>query len=106
MVFETMHLDLEGGVSERRTTPADYTLEAVTSPEHVDDQHPHPKHPSSSKMSLAPVSVQLEGLELPKEIDQTGSEAIEPNGPGPETKSKKVKKKVAFHSDRPDLYDF
>jgi len=88
MFFETLHLDLQGGVSERRTMPADYTLEAAPSPRYRDNQHLHPKHVDSSQILLAPVSVQLEGVEFPR------------------TKNKKVKKKVAFHSDRLDLYDF
>lgn len=113
MFFETLHLDLQGGGSERRTTPADFTSEEVPSPRYGDHRHMHPKHINSSKISLTPVSVQLEGVEFPRAIDEAGLEnietsyeAIEHDGPVPKTKNKKVKKKVAFHSDRPDLYDF
>lgn len=69
-IIETMHLDVEGGVTERRTTPSSSASVA---------------HESEGR-SLATVQVELERSSPPK--------------------VKKVKKKVAFHSDQPDLYDF
>ncbi|KAH8102466.1 PAXNEB-domain-containing protein [Cristinia sonorae] len=93
IVFETLHLDLEGGVGERRTTPS----ATATALEDNTHHHVH-SHPTVTAMGEAAVEVSLE-------------EATEPNsqsvGEVPVvTKKAKPKKKVAFHSDRPDLYDF
>jgi elongator complex protein 4 len=76
LIFETLHLDIEGGVGERRTAPSSIGV------------------PSSEEqqVALAAVEVALEG-------EKIGTEVLE-------CKPKKGRKKVAFRSDRPDLYDF
>ncbi|OCH95780.1 PAXNEB-domain-containing protein [Obba rivulosa] len=104
-VIETLHLDLEGGVGDRRTTPATNTLVLESA------VHTHGATPSSaadgseaSTKGGAAVEVRIEQLEAA--IDTVT--VTEPKQEQPESafKKSKAKKKVAFHSDRPDLYDF
>lgn len=96
LIFETLHLDLEGGVGERRTTASTNALAGIThDPNHRSHSHEEPR---ASKTARAAVEVQFEGLELEK---RSGTESAVV-----ESKPKKPKKKVAFRSDRPDLYDF
>jgi elongator complex protein 4 len=95
LVFETVHLDVEGGVGERRTTPAPVALE------HAPHAHAHGHPPELGRAATAiEVSVESAG--------PTASllPAPEPQGGGDGAKPKKARKKVAFHADRPDLYDF
>ncbi|EGN94391.1 hypothetical protein SERLA73DRAFT_171391 [Serpula lacrymans var. lacrymans S7.3] len=104
LVFETLHLDLEGGVSERRTAPptegtaldgpaAHTSLETFT---------------SNPKQALATIQVELEAVKSSAGGDVGAVDSLETTERvvAPPTKGKKPKKKVAFHSERPDLYDF
>ncbi|KAH7924880.1 PAXNEB-domain-containing protein [Leucogyrophana mollusca] len=100
LIFETLHLDLEGGVTERRTTPSTNAIAleagALLEPPSINAD-------GERKKATAHVEVELEAVE-----DLKAGEEI-PKGPQPiaePSKMKKPKKKVAFHSDRPDLYDF
>lgn len=92
LIFETLHLDVEGGVGERRTTPA-FSAEQ----EHAAHGHDHG--------AGAAVKVQLEApAPTPAAVaaeapTQTALSDIP-------VKKPKQRKKVAFTSDRPDLYDF
>lgn len=106
LIFETLHLDLEGGVTERRTTPSS---NAIT----LDASMVHETMPAAvlategKKGSLATVEVEFErakGVEIDAPAEaMTDVSAEHPVAPA---KPKKAKKKVAFHSERPDLYDF
>jgi len=98
LIFETLHLDIEGGVGERRTTPSSTSLEATG------DAHDHTSQ-STSKTAFAAIEVALEGSEAQKQ-GLVGSDGGDKATDGPESKPKKQKKKVAFRADRPDLYDF
>ena len=109
LVFETLHLDVEGGVGERRTTPAaraaalDEAL--VHGHDHGHDQedaHAHAEGPAAEsqpeRAAGARVEVKIEEADKKTEAGQ---------GNQPQSKAKgKAKKKVAFRTDRPDLYDF
>ncbi|KAG1783748.1 PAXNEB-domain-containing protein [Suillus placidus] len=92
LIFETLHLDLEGGVTERRTTPSSNAMA-------LDASMIHETMPAAvlatgdTKGSFATVEVEFEP-------DATRAVADVP------AKPKKPKKKVAFRSERPDLYDF
>ncbi|KAG1867859.1 PAXNEB-domain-containing protein [Suillus subalutaceus] len=101
LIFETLHLDLEGGVTERRTTPASNAMS-------LDAGMVHETMPATvlategRKGSLATVEVEFERS---KDVgstraiaDITTDDSLVP--------PKKPKKKVAFRSERPDLYDF
>lgn len=95
-VLETMHLDVEGGVGERRTAPASAT-DARHDPSHT--------HSDSSGPRLAKVEVAVEGgaektsaIEVQVQVKAEESTAAEPK--------KRKKKSVAFRADRPDVYDF
>jgi elongator complex protein 4 len=91
MVFETLHLDVEGGVGERRTKPAVHLSESGgENPLRLESTEKSPMPAENGSR----VDVQLEGVSS----DLAGS--------GSPEKTKKVKKKVVFHSDRPDVYDF
>ncbi|KAF9229503.1 PAXNEB-domain-containing protein [Gyrodon lividus] len=109
LVFETMHLDLEGGVIERRTTPSSNTVSLDAGIAHTDKVHRIADEERSR--SLATVQVEFERTTSTTEIKGGFSEspALSQSAadiPTTPSKSKKPKKKVAFHSDRPDLYDF
>ncbi|KAH9944088.1 PAXNEB-domain-containing protein [Epithele typhae] len=101
LIFETLHLDVEGGVGERRTTPASnaIALEAGTVHDHA---HAH-KDGATPGSSTAALQVQMEQVQTapPAPVPVSGAEVVV-NG----TKKVKVKKKVAFTSEGPDPYDF
>jgi elongator complex protein 4 len=73
LVIETLHLDVEGGVSERRTS-----MPAIAVP-----QRPSNK---DSTTGSATMEIEVEQKEV--------------------TKAVKAKKKVAFITEKPDIYDF
>ncbi|KZT75188.1 hypothetical protein DAEQUDRAFT_761132 [Daedalea quercina L-15889] len=103
MVFETLHLDLEGGVGERRTTPS--TNANALGEAAIPGQNPVPQSGLASSGAGAAVAVELEsstrhGPEL-SPVDKAEAD-VTPAA----TKKVKAKKKVGFVSDRPDLYDF
>ncbi|KAI0830662.1 PAXNEB-domain-containing protein [Trametes gibbosa] len=104
LIFETLHLDVEGGISERRTTPS-----ATAGPLDFGDGHAHHHghEPSTAAPSsaIAAVQVQLEQAQITAVSQPT---AITPPAEQPRSsfKKAKVKKKVVFTSERPDLYDF
>ncbi|KAK0198657.1 PAXNEB-domain-containing protein [Armillaria mellea] len=116
LVFETLHLDVEGGVGERRTTPSAGTVMLGVTDHDTRDQ------PPLTRTAVAAVEVHLEeDLKDPSSITSTvqmegftvamaqnSSMMDVPNPMSGETsaKVKKPKKRVAFQSDRPDLYDF
>ncbi|PFH54654.1 hypothetical protein AMATHDRAFT_169238 [Amanita thiersii Skay4041] len=79
-IFETLHLGLEGGVSERRTTPSASSA--------IGDGGEAKRKEKSSRAKV----------EVIVEEDERRMEG--------EKKVKKEKKKVGFRSDRPELYDF
>lgn len=107
LVFETLHLDLEGGVSERRTTPATNSIETIVPPKH-DDGHTHTHTASTIGTSgMATVEIQVEQLEQNVVQSRTADVKVESTTTSTTTvKKAKPKKRVAFQSDRPDLYDF
>lgn len=84
-MIETLHLDVEGGVTERRTTP-----------------NAAPAIPTVNvAQSAAPtVEVQIEERMRASQPSRPLDVEIEVK------KSVKARKKVAFQSDRPELYDF
>ncbi|RDB29106.1 Elongator complex protein 4 [Hypsizygus marmoreus] len=96
LVFETLHLDIEGGVGERRTTPATTTFDGV------DHAHDHASHAKLHKSAVAAVEVVLEDFGQEKPSIGIVDKAAE----GLQVKPRKQKKSVAFRADRPDLYDF
>ncbi len=104
LIFETLHLDVEGGVSERRTTPSANAMAMEAGDEHV---HKH-DHGSSTNQpgSVAAVQVQLEQTQIAPSISQPPANAAPAEKTDNVVKKVKVKKKVGFISDKPDLYDF
>ncbi len=96
LIFETLHLDVEGGVGERRTTPSATTMttEGVKHPEGAVVQGV--EQPSAG---VATIEVKLEATDLSKLGANVQRLEVTP-------KKGKAKKRVAFQSDRPDLYDF
>lgn len=100
LIFETLHLDLEGGVSERRTSaPSSTAVELTTGNigapiEKKTVDHVVPR-------GGARIDIEIEGVEQAKKeeaVSETTSDVVKPQKP--------KKKKVAFFSDRPDVYDF
>ncbi|CDO76630.1 hypothetical protein BN946_scf184868.g44 [Trametes cinnabarina] len=103
-IFETLHLVVEGGVSERRTTPSASALVLDSAAGHVRD-HAH-EALASGRSSVAAVQVQLEQVEITAPQPTTVETPASETSAGSSFKKAKVKKKVAFTSERPDLYDF
>ncbi|KAA1468644.1 PAXNEB-domain-containing protein [Dentipellis sp. KUC8613] len=95
LVFETLHLDVEGGVGERRTTPATNAVTSETVGAHTGPS----AEPEIGKSAAASLQIQFEET-------QKGAALIPLDVAVTETKPAKAKKRVAFQSDRPDLYDF
>ncbi|EJF67008.1 PAXNEB-domain-containing protein [Dichomitus squalens LYAD-421 SS1] len=106
LIFETLHLDVEGGVSERRTTPSSsaFAMEAGTGHDH-DHLHQPSTIPLPGGASVAAVQVQLEQVHMAPSVPESQPD-LPPAKPESAFKKAKVKKKVAFTSERPDLYDF
>lgn len=105
LIFETLHLDLEGGVGERRTTPS---ANAIA----LDDVAPVRSHVyghADGDQTAAPTARAAVHVEIEQASATTAALSIT-DVPSERTatggKKTKVKKKVAFMSDRPDLYDF
>ncbi|KAI1793901.1 PAXNEB-domain-containing protein [Ganoderma leucocontextum] len=106
LIFETLHLDVEGGVSERRTTPSSTALamEAGTSYDR-DLSHRASATLVPGDSSMAAVQVQLEEAQIATSAREPPPDSSPANAESAFKKAK-VKKKVAFTSERPDLYDF
>lgn len=106
LIFETLHLDVEGGVSERRTTPSSNVLAMEAGTGH---DHNHSHYTSTSvvfgDLSVAALQVQLEQAQIKTDVPESPSDSPPVNSRSAFKKAK-VKKKVAFTSERPDLYDF
>ncbi|KAH0590507.1 hypothetical protein H2248_000654 [Termitomyces sp. 'cryptogamus'] len=100
LIFETLHLDIEGGVGERRTTPS----AAATVPGETHDLL-HESPGTNKTPGFATVQVVLENPELSKTVHDA-TDGGDKGTEKPEGKPKKPKKRVAFRADRPDLYDF
>jgi len=93
-VIETLHLDAEGGVGERRTSAPPTAVASVSSAPHTQHLRAGPGPGAASAI------VVLEETSLPAEVQVAAQQ--EP----PKPKNPMKKKRVAFHSDRPELYDF
>lgn len=100
LVFETFHLDVEGGVGERRTTPAATTASV---PDGAYEGMARGNAPSSSMRGKASTTVQVQVDAEAPPGDLQKPFADESAGPKPQ---KKVRRKVGFHTDKPDIYDF
>ena len=69
LVFETLHLDLEGGVGERRTTPATNSIETIVPVKH-DHVHAHTHtSPATAAAGSATVEIQVEQTEQTNETE-------------------------------------
>ncbi|KAH6917199.1 Elongator complex protein 4 [Coprinopsis sp. MPI-PUGE-AT-0042] len=100
LIFETLHLDLEGGVSERRTT-------APSSATTTETGLPATKSIGNQRISGAKIDIELEGAQMPivaPSDPEAGNATI--STPESSSKPKREKKKVAFFSERPDVYDY
>jgi len=97
LTFETLHLDLEGGIGDRRTTPSSnaLALEAGVTHKIAAEALEQP----SSQMAEASVQVKLETPERSTEATGEQDDAVV-------NVKVKPKKRVAFRSDKTDLYDF
>jgi len=100
LIFETLHLDVEGGLSERRTTPT-VVMQSVVGAESAGISERGTLGPSRHK------TAQVARVDVCLEVHDHVHHAPPPDANlGMESKAKKKKKSVAFLSDRPDLYDF
>lgn len=106
LIFETLHLDVEGGVGERRTAPS---TAAIALEEASHSGHSH-DHGAGAGAGGALLEVQVEQVQAKVEtvsLAHSAAEAKEtPAATTASVKKPKQRKKVAFTSDRPDLYDF
>ncbi|CCL98971.1 uncharacterized protein FIBRA_00979 [Fibroporia radiculosa] len=92
LIFETLHLDLEGGVGERRTTPASNAVAL--------DDHIHRTYTDLSPNVVGTLATGGAAVQVELESGQVADSMV---GTGSAMKKVKVKKKVAFAS---DLYEF
>ncbi|KAG7450321.1 PAXNEB-domain-containing protein [Guyanagaster necrorhizus] len=118
LVFETLHLDVEGGVGERRTTPSTGTVMQGVTNDNTLDQSLLPRTAVAAvevlleedlKVSVASSitsTVQMEGSVAAMVPNSSMIDTLGSVGGEVCSKGKKPKKRVAFQSDRPDLYDF
>lgn len=110
-MIETFHLDVEGGVGERRTTPAANSAAATEipgHPHHLQD-HQHGTEEGGSRPSvqvhIGPEAKSSDTIGERKTVDAVMS-------PPPEEEKekkgilKKPKKRVGFQVSRPDVLDF
>ena len=99
-VIETFHLDIEGGVGERRTTPA--TTNTASERSQVEHTHHH-----TNELQDSVVAIEVETNRGLKKVNNTeaGKVHIAPAEDKTAIK-KKPKKRVGFQIERPDLYDF
>ncbi|KAJ7225816.1 PAXNEB-domain-containing protein [Mycena pura] len=84
LMFETLHLNVEGGVAERRTSAPATIVQPATAP-------------APRRASDAVVRIQVEG---------STTEAAAATVVMSAKQGKKGGKKVGFQSDRPEVYDF
>lgn len=97
-VIETFHLDVEGGVGERRTTPA---------PSTVIEGSGHRQHEDGEGKSHAEAKVQIVSTPQPVKEGAGGAEGERPiTEEGGTGILKKAKKRVGFQVSRPDVLDF
>ncbi|KAL5495200.1 ELP4 [Sanghuangporus weigelae] len=102
-VIETFHLDIDGGVSERRTTPAVSSIAIqegdtgkVSSCDHSHHDPGREPRVLIEREIRARIGGESEIPKLPEEISQIQKSDIK----------KKAKKRVGFQVDRPDIFDF
>jgi elongator complex protein 4 len=100
LVFETLHLDVEGGVGERRTTPANIAI-ALDETAH---QHSHSDSAATAtiEVRVEEVTQKVKAVSMAEKVTDEATPVILESA----MKKPKPRKKVAFMSDRPDLYDF
>jgi elongator complex protein 4 len=98
LIFETLHLDLEGGVGERRTTPSMNAMALEAGMRVHEHNHEHDAETPRNAVDMAAA------LEVAIEVGAEGNKMQD--APSVGVKVKRPSKRVAFHSDRPDLYDF
>ena len=105
LIFETLHLDLDGGVSERRTTVPSTVVAEMATTTALTSTTKGSKAPDSVVSNVPGTKIHIEFEAAPSEEKESQSETV--SQPLPSTKKfKKTTKKVAFFSDRPDVYDF
>ncbi|PVG04660.1 PAXNEB-domain-containing protein [Serendipita vermifera] len=83
LVVETLHLDVEGGVGERRTTPST-----------IATSDPPPVYAQAEANTVKLAKIEIDTI--------SGTPPDQP----PTEKPKKAKKKVVFQASESDLYDF
>lgn len=107
LILETIHLDVEGGITERRTTPStNNTISLNAGPAHEMTDG----HASNKGRSHAALEVEFEKAVAvtadPQESQPLASSRSAALDATTTPKVKRPRKRVAFQSDRPDLYDF
>ncbi len=107
---------LKGGVGERRTTPSTGTVMQGVTNHDTRDQPPltrtaaaavevHLEEDLKDPFSITS-TVQMEGFAVAMAQNSSMMDVPSPMSGETSAKGKKPKKRVAFQSDRPDLYDF
>ncbi|KAI0036683.1 Elongator complex protein 4 [Vararia minispora EC-137] len=103
LAIETLHLDVEGGVGERRTKPAEGTAAGGARTKGAVEIVAE-RGGGGGGDGRAAVEVEMEGAERYGRKEMKGGETTE--GAKTSTDRRKAKKSVAFRSERPDVYDF
>ncbi|EIM83354.1 uncharacterized protein STEHIDRAFT_148905 [Stereum hirsutum FP-91666 SS1] len=103
MVVERLSLDVEGGVGERRTKKAGGEgtgVGGVVGAVEGRHEHGHARGAKEKEKAVARVEVRVDEGAGDVAAAKTDMDTAE------KAKPKKERKKVAFRSDKPDLYDF
>lgn len=103
-VIETFHLDIEGGVGERRTAPAS---SIVFESDHVDQKSIPHQHTNGPQNGTSAVTIEVETVGTVKASKETHETKVEiPTTVPADNKigiKKKQKKRVGFQVERPEL---
>lgn len=106
-IIETFHLDIDGGVGERRTTPStsSVAIHEGSSEKMASQHHSHRDHGQQSKVSIEMESNIEDAQNSTPHVSDDGLGRHE-NSQQKDVVKKKPKKRVGFQVERPDIFDF
>ena len=102
LVVETLHLDVEGGVGERRTKPSASASQVDDTQSRVRDANLKHQHQSQSEVSIEGVSDTHVHSHKDTHDENENNDQIQLSKPN----KTKGPRRVAFQSDKPELYEF
>ncbi|KAF7971829.1 hypothetical protein HWV62_19837 [Athelia sp. TMB] len=98
LIFETLHLDLEGGVGERRTTPSTNAMALDAAMTHDHESHHETDNVRNAEAAVIQVEVATEANKIT--LGSSAADTVIAGTPENRGITKKAKKKVVFHMAR------